>query len=102
MLNLGWPKGTRGSIYIKKLYPSLGFAERGVEEWGKVYLSSGSLRSPEVKHNSPPSATPVNINVNYTININDYYTNNINDNYTNNINVNYTDNINDYYTDQDY
>ena len=46
-------------VYIKKASsPSLGFAERG----GRVFyiytsLSSGTLRSPEVKHNSPPSAT---------------------------------------------
>ena len=38
------------------LFPSLGFAERG-EEVIYISLSSGSFLSPEVKHNSPPSAT---------------------------------------------
>ncbi|MCI7119671.1 MAG: hypothetical protein MR933_07800, partial [Prevotella sp.] len=46
-------------VYIKKASsPSLGVAERGgrgILESGP--FSSGSLRSPEVKHDSPPSAT---------------------------------------------
>ena len=45
-------------VYIKTSSPSLGFAERGgrgVLE--SVPFSSGSFQSPEVKHNSPPSAT---------------------------------------------
>ena len=46
-------------MYIYKTTPpSLGFAERGgsgVLE--SVPFSSGSFQSPEVKHDSPPSAT---------------------------------------------
>ena len=65
-------------VYIKTSSPSLGFAERGGRGkmwWGRY--SSGSFQSPEVKHNSPPSATSehnpltsitrLNINVYYTI-----------------------------------
>ena len=45
-------------VYIKTSSPSLGKAERGGRGkmwWGRY--SSGSFQSPEVKHNSPPSAT---------------------------------------------
>ena len=65
-------------VYIKTSSPSLGKAERGGRGkmwWGRY--SSGSFQSPEVKHNSPPSATSehspltsitrLNINVYYTI-----------------------------------
>ena len=45
-------------VYIKPLPPRSAKPSEGEEEgWGGGCYSSGSLRSPEVKHNSPPSAT---------------------------------------------
>ena len=53
-------------VYIKTSSPSLGKAERGGRgELGSVPFPSGSLQSPEVKHDSPPSATlPILISLN--------------------------------------
>ena len=53
-------------IYITSS-PRSALPSEGKRRVESVPFSSGSLRSPEVKHDSPPSATPTTINAHYTI-----------------------------------
>ena len=59
------PEGN-GTLPNSPLPPRSALPSEGEEVFIYTSLSSGSLWSPEVKHNSPPSATLI-INVNYTI-----------------------------------